>query len=71
MKKRLPILILLVAAAVGIYLWQSGAFAKPDNRIVVSGNLELTRFLVERGANLETKTPGQQILGNGDQPPVS
>jgi HlyD family secretion protein len=42
MKKRLPILILLVAAAVGIYLWQSGAFAKPDNRIVVSGNLELT-----------------------------
>ena len=42
MKKRLPILILLAAAAVGVYLWQSGTFSKPDNRIVVSGNLELT-----------------------------
>jgi HlyD family secretion protein len=42
MKKRLPILILLVAAAVGLYLWQSGTFRKPDNRIIVSGNLELT-----------------------------
>jgi HlyD family secretion protein len=42
MKKRLPILILVAAAAVGVYLWQSGAFRKPDNRIIVSGNLELT-----------------------------
>ena len=42
MKKRLPILILLAAAAVGVYLWQSGTFSKPVNRIVVSGNLELT-----------------------------
>ena len=42
MKKRLPILILLAAAAVGVYAWQSGMFRKPDNRIVVSGNLELT-----------------------------
>ena len=42
MKKRLPILILVAAAALGIYLWRSGAFRKPDNRIIVSGNLELT-----------------------------
>lgn len=42
MKKRLPILIVVAAAAVGIYMWQSGMFSKPDNRIVVSGNLELT-----------------------------
>ena len=42
MKKRLPILILLAAAAVGFYLWRSGTFSKPDDRIVVSGNLELT-----------------------------
>lgn len=42
MKKRLPILILLAAAAMGLYLWKSGRFSTPDNRIVVSGNLELT-----------------------------
>ena len=42
MKKRLPIIIVLAAAAVGFYLWKSGTFSKPDNRIVVSGNLELT-----------------------------
>ena len=42
MKKRLPILILVAAAAVGLYLWRSGTFRKPDNRMAVSGNLELT-----------------------------
>lgn len=42
MKKRLPIIIFLAAAAVGLYLWRSGTFNKPDNRILVSGNLELT-----------------------------
>jgi HlyD family secretion protein len=42
MKKRLPIIILVAAAAVGLYLWRSGTFQKPDNRIAVSGNLELT-----------------------------
>ncbi len=42
MKKRLPILILLAATASGLYLWKSGTFNKPDNRILVSGNLELT-----------------------------
>ncbi len=42
MKKRLPIILIAAAAAVGLYLWQSGYFKKPDNRILVSGNLELT-----------------------------
>lgn len=42
MKKRLPIILILAAAAVGLYLWKSGTFNKPDNRILVSGNLELT-----------------------------
>src|SRR5882672_1963370 len=42
MKKRLPILILLVAAGVGVYLWRTGYFAGPRNSIQVSGNLELT-----------------------------
>jgi len=43
MKKRLPILIVLIAAGVGLYYWRTGAFNKNDSsRIVVSGNLELT-----------------------------
>ncbi len=42
MKKKLPILLVVAAAAVGLYLWQAGTFRKPDNRILVSGNLELT-----------------------------
>ncbi len=42
MKKRLPILILLIAAGVGYYLWQNGTFAPPRKSIQVSGNLELT-----------------------------
>jgi HlyD family secretion protein len=42
MKKRLPILILLAAAGLGLYLWRTGYFAGPSNNIQVSGNLELT-----------------------------
>ena len=42
MKKRLPILILVAAAGVGLYLWRTGYFAGPKNSIQVSGNLELT-----------------------------
>jgi HlyD family secretion protein len=42
MKKRLPILILLIAVGIGIYYWQAGAFNKNGSRIIVSGNLELT-----------------------------
>lgn len=42
MKKKFPILLVVAAAAVGLYLWQAGTFRKPDHRILVSGNLELT-----------------------------
>jgi HlyD family secretion protein len=42
MKKRLPIILLVVAAGVGVYLWRSGYFAGPIKNIPVSGNLELT-----------------------------
>ena len=44
MKKRLPILIviILIAAGIGVYMWRTGQFAGPSNSIRVSGNLELT-----------------------------
>ena len=42
MKKRLPILLLLIAAGAGYYFWQNGTFAGSRNTIPVSGNLELT-----------------------------
>lgn len=43
MKKRLPIILLLVAAGAGYYFWKSGTFSGPSNKIMVSGNLELTQ----------------------------
>ena len=44
MKKRLPILIVvvLIAAGIGVYMWRTGQFAGPRNSIQVSGNVELT-----------------------------
>jgi HlyD family secretion protein len=42
MKKRLPIILILIAAGVGLYLWRTGYFAGPAKDIQVSGNLELT-----------------------------
>ncbi len=56
MKKRLPILVILVAAAIGgYYLWRSYQSNQQANRIYVSGNLELT--LVD----LSFKTAGRMI----------
>jgi HlyD family secretion protein len=43
MKKRIVILILLAAAVTAIWLWRSGRFSKESNRILVSGNLEMTQ----------------------------
>jgi HlyD family secretion protein len=57
MKTRLPILILvvLIAAGIGVYMWRTGQFAGPRNSIQVSGNLELT--LVD----ISFKTAGRMI----------
>lgn len=55
MKRRLPILILVIAAGVGLYLWRTGKFEGPHNSIQVSGNLELT--LVD----ISFKTAGRMI----------
>jgi len=57
MKKRLPILIVvvLIAAGIGVYMWRTGQFAGPRNSIQVSGNLELT--LVD----ISFKTAGRMI----------
>src|SRR5439155_17334275 len=55
MKKRLPILLFLVAAGVGLYLWRTGYFAGPRNSIQVSGNLEMT--LVD----ISFKTAGRMV----------
>jgi HlyD family secretion protein len=57
MKKRLPILIVvvLIATGIGLYMWRTGQFAGPRNSIQVSGNLELT--LVD----ISFKTAGRMI----------
>src|SRR5882724_3844075 len=57
MKKslRLILVIVLIAAGIGVYLWRTGYFAGPRNSIQVSGNLELT--LVD----LSFKTAGRMI----------
>src|ERR1700733_13161841 len=62
MKKRLiPILIILVAAgAAATYAFHGGA-GKPDNRLIVSGNIELTEV------NIAFKTAGRLIERNVDE----
>ena len=42
MKKRLLIILILIAAGIGLYLWRTGYFAGPRKSIQVSGNLEMT-----------------------------
>ncbi len=43
MKKRLPIILLVLAVAGGVWYWQYGGMGRNTNRILVSGNLELTQ----------------------------
>ncbi len=43
MKKRLPILLLVMAAGAGAYYWWRQTHSTDGNRILVSGNLELTQ----------------------------
>jgi len=44
MKKsvRIILVLVLIAAGIGVYMWRTGQFAGPANSIQVSGNLELT-----------------------------
>ena len=42
MKKRILLLVVVAAAGVALGMWRTGQFSKPNNRILVSGNLELT-----------------------------
>jgi len=61
MKKRIFIILVLVAvAAAGVYTYR-GANKTPDNRIVVSGNIELTEV------NIAFKTAGKLIERTVDE----
>ena len=61
MKKRIVIILVLVAvAAAGVYTYR-GANKTPDNRVVVSGNIELTEV------NIAFKTAGKLIERTVDE----
>lgn len=69
MKKRLPILLLLIAAAgAGYYFWQQRD-ANNGNRILVSGNLELTQVDISfqiAGQLIERKVDEGDWVKKGD-----
>ena len=61
MKKRIPILVLiLVLAGVAVYAFRGGN-KPPDNRLIVSGNIELTEV------NIGFKTAGRLIERTVDE----
>src|SRR6185437_16054030 len=61
MKKRIVILlIVLAAAAAAVYAFR-GTTRRPDNRLVVSGNIELTEV------NISFKTAGRLIERSVDE----
>jgi HlyD family secretion protein len=76
MKKRLPILILILAAAgAAVYAFR-GAGKQPDNRLIVSGNIELTEVaiafktagrLVERTVDEGSDVKKGQVLARLDR----
>ena len=43
MKKRIFLILSIIVAGAAGYLWYTGAFMPKGNRILVSGNLELTQ----------------------------
>jgi HlyD family secretion protein len=62
MKKRIIVIIVVLAAvAAGVYAYRSGIGRAPDNRIVVSGNIELTEV------NIAFKTAGRLIERDVDE----
>lgn len=61
MKKRIIVLVILLAAAgAGLYAYR-GAHRPPDNRLIVSGNIELTEV------NIAFKTAGRLIERTVDE----
>src|SRR6266700_3675181 len=61
MKKRIVLVsVVLVAAGAGVYAFR-GMGSQPNNRIVVSGNIELTEV------NIAFKTAGRLIERNVDE----
>jgi HlyD family secretion protein len=54
-KKRIAIILVLAAAGAGIYAYTTGFGRTPDNRILVSGNVELNEV------NIAFKSPGRLI----------
>jgi HlyD family secretion protein len=62
MKKRIIVIILALAAvAAGVYAYRSGIGRAPDDRIMVSGNIELTEV------NIAFKTAGRLIERTVDE----
>src|SRR5438309_3749202 len=61
MKKRIIVILLVVAAAAAAVYAFRGVGRKPDNRIVVSGNIELTEV------NIAFKTSGRLIERTVDE----
>ena len=61
MKKRIFLILFLAAAGVAGWMWHTGAFDRAGNRILVSGNLELTQV------DLSFKTAGRIIERTVDE----
>jgi HlyD family secretion protein len=62
MKKRIIVIIMVLAAvAAGVYAYRSGIGRTPDDRIMVSGNIELTEV------NIAFKTAGRLIERTVDE----
>ncbi len=59
--KRILLILFLIAAGVAAWMWHSGAFDHNGNRILVSGNLELTQV------DLSFKTAGRIIERRVDE----